>query len=317
VSGAALAGPDLQKRVAELAARLGMRRPPEVRLAEGRFPPVLWGLGRRATVLLPADLLARWSSAEIDTVLAHELAHSRRGHRWVRIVELAALSLYWWHPIAWLAVRRLRAAEELCCDGWVAHLLPGQTKDYARCLLSAVEFLGPPSVAVPLPGVGMGTKSFAVVQRRIAMILNHDARFRLPNRARLALLALALLLLPLTLAAADPQAAGKIDPAQRAAMIDTATKAFQANQAAYDVGRVDLGQLYSWSRRWLDAESLGAAAQERQQAAQRHLERMQALHRRVTPLYEGGRVGGESENFHATEYFVAEAKLILDRSAQP
>jgi len=304
----------LQQRIASLSATFDLRQSPRLFVVPGRFPPTLWGFGRRATVLLPTEFLERLDRAEIDTVLAHELAHLKRGDRWVRLLEIAALTIYWWHPIAWLAVRRLRAAEELCCDGWVAHLLPAQAKSYARSLLAAVEFLAPPSRSVPLPGVGMSAKSLAQVQRRITMILARGSAFRLSNKGRVAALCLAALLLPLTFSGAAPTDA-KVDPAQKAALVTAAEKAFQANQTAYDVGRVELGQLYAWSRRWLDAELLGADAEQRKAATQRHLDRMTTLYRRVEPLYERGRVGGESESFHATKYFVAEGEMLL-RQAQ-
>lgn len=304
----------LQRRVAALAADVGVRRPPRVLVAGGRFPPTLWGPGREALVVLPTDFLAQLDRAEIDTVLAHELAHLARGDRWVRLLEVAALALYWWHPVAWLAVRRLRAAEELCCDGWVAQHLPAQTKSYAQCLLAAVEFLAPPRVSVPLPGVGMSAPSVALVQRRIAMILTRRCDHRLTNRARLALLCAAALALPLTLSAAAPPAGADVDPVQKAALVEAAMNTLRACEAAYEVGTIDIGQVQIWSRRWRDAESLGATPDERRQATERHLERMNRLLHKVAALHSLGLKGGESEKFHACQYFVAEAQMLLSQA---
>lgn len=303
----------LQRRAESLANIFGLRRPPTTLVVPGRFPPTLWGFGRRATVLLPTEFLERLEVQEIDTVLAHELAHLKRGDRWVRLLEIAALTIYWWHPVAWLAVRRLRAAEELCCDGWVAHLLPAQAKSYARSLLTAVEFLAPPSSRVPLPGVGMSAKSLVLVQRRITMILARSSAFRLGNKARAAALCLAAVLLPLTFSGAATTD-GKVDPAQKAALVEAAMKTYRATQTAYDVGTAEIGQVQVWSRRWMDAESLGATAEEQRQAIKRHLDRMKQLLDRVAVLYGMGLKGGESEKLHACEYFVAEAEILLSQA---
>src|SRR5262249_12132450 len=52
------AGGELAEAVARLANRVGLRRPPEVRLLPGPLPPLVWAATRRPVVLLPADLLA-------------------------------------------------------------------------------------------------------------------------------------------------------------------------------------------------------------------------------------------------------------------
>jgi hypothetical protein len=40
---------------------------------------------------------------------------------------------------------------------------------------------------------------------------------------------------------------------------------------------------------------------------------MQELHERIAAKYRAGAPGGEAENFHATAYYVAEAKAIASR----
>ncbi|MFO0896358.1 MAG: hypothetical protein U0836_02915 [Pirellulales bacterium] len=81
-----------------------------------------------------------------------------------------------------------------------------------------------------------------------------------------------------------------------------------------EVGTVDIGQVQIWSRRWMDAESLGASPDERRQANDRHLERMKRLLHKVAALHSLGLKGGESEKFHACQYFVAEAQLLLSQA---
>jgi len=135
----------------------------------------------------------------------------------------------------------------------------------------------------------------------------------LQNKARVLVCCLAALLFPLTFSAAVPLDGG-VDPAQKAVLVEAAMKTYRATQAAYDVGTAEIGQVQVWSRRWMDAESLGAAAEEQRAAIARHLERMKQLLDRVAVLYGMGLKGGEAEKLHACEYFVAEAEILLGQA---
>ncbi len=117
---------------------------------------MLWAAAGRALLLVPARLWEQFDAARLDTVLAHELAHLRRRDHWVRRLEFLALGLYWWLPVAWLARRRLREAEEQCCDAWVVSSLPGSARAYALALAETVEFLaGERDPSLPWPAASV------------------------------------------------------------------------------------------------------------------------------------------------------------------
>jgi TonB family C-terminal domain len=85
-------------------------------------PAVLWA--PRSLLLLPADFLERFNADERRLVLQHELVHLRRGDTlWSLLAELA-FALLWFHPLAWLALPRLRLDQELACDERVLKQLP-------------------------------------------------------------------------------------------------------------------------------------------------------------------------------------------------
>ena len=111
----------LQQRARELAGRIGIgpRRAPKVWLIPGSMSPLLWAIGGCPRLLIPIDLWDRLDEVKQDALLVHELAHLRRRDHWVRILELAVTSLYWWCPVSWWVRRALRDAEERCCDAWV------------------------------------------------------------------------------------------------------------------------------------------------------------------------------------------------------
>ena len=189
------APPELRVRVADLARRLGLRRVPEVALTPHAWPPLVWSIGTAPRLVLPAALFARLSEPAQTTILAHELIHIRRGDHLVRLLELASLTVFWWHPVVWVARRRLRDLEEACCDGRVVELLPDQPRTYATALLATLEFLagrlGPP---VPLRTAILSSPSLS---RRILMLTRPR-----PNRinTRTGSLVVALAALPLALA---------------------------------------------------------------------------------------------------------------------
>ena len=177
------------------ARKLGLRKTPAIVTVDARIPPLVWHAGRAPRIVLPSDLAAQWNNEQIELVLAHELAHVKRGDHLVRWFTLAVLALYWWHPLAWWAVRRLRVAEEQCCDAMVVAASPSRAHAYAETLLETVDFLAarrsPPHVLAS--GIGSGGS----LKRRCEMILSGQTKFRTGGIAGVLLLLAAVAVLPL------------------------------------------------------------------------------------------------------------------------
>ncbi|HEX4589681.1 MAG TPA: M56 family metallopeptidase, partial [Gemmataceae bacterium] len=160
-----------------LARRMGLRRGPQLWLMRGPLSPLMWfGFGR-ASILLPADLAVRLDGRRRAAILAHELAHFRRGDHWVRWLEVLATAVYWWNPLVWLARRGLREAEEQCCDAWVVWALPAARRVYADALIDTADFLSRAQPAVPALASGLGTVRH--LRRRIVMIMRGGVPHRL------------------------------------------------------------------------------------------------------------------------------------------
>lgn len=76
-------------------------------------------------------------------VLAHELAHLRRGDYLVKLATWLALSLHWFNPLVWLAYGLMSRDMEMSCDERVIHRLgKGSKKAYSQTLLSISEASG-------------------------------------------------------------------------------------------------------------------------------------------------------------------------------
>jgi beta-lactamase regulating signal transducer with metallopeptidase domain len=189
----------LQEEVRILADQLGLKRVPEVRVARRRFSPLVWALFGRPTILLPAGLLRKLTRPQRTALLLHELAHLRRRDHWTKSVELAAITVYWWLPTAWLARRHADCAAEHCCDALVVSHSPTASRAYAEALLATIDFLSP--TPTPLPLGASGFSQFGQVSRRIEMILEPQPEAPRSQRSRswtscLALLVVSLVVLP-------------------------------------------------------------------------------------------------------------------------
>lgn len=133
--GETLDAPDWMEPLWESADRLGLADAPRVvRSAEVKMP-FACGLAR-PTIVLPAECDG-WSLDRRRAVLLHELAHVRRrdlvGHTVARI----ACAVWWFHPLAWSAAKRLRAESEHACDD-LALVSGARPADYAEHLLDIV-----------------------------------------------------------------------------------------------------------------------------------------------------------------------------------
>ena len=143
----------------DLAARLGreagVTRPVTLRRSWGPAMPMTWGVWR-PTILLPAGADA-WPADRRRDVLLHELAHIRRHDVLTQLVASIACALYWFHPLAWVAARRLRVERERACDDQVIRS-GRRASDYAAHLLDVARSLTGARLA-PLAAVAMARRS--------------------------------------------------------------------------------------------------------------------------------------------------------------
>jgi hypothetical protein len=96
------------------------------------------------------------------------------------------------------------------------------------------------------------------------------------------------------------------------AMLAAAKKTSDLTTEEYAFGRVTLTDVYAWSRRLLDAErNIAKTKQADIDAFAGHWQRMKRLHGKVAALFQAAVRGGEAQKLHATEFYVAEAELLL------
>ncbi len=101
--------------------------------------PYVTGLVR-PTVLLPVDFQQRFDPEQQQLILQHELMHWRRGDLHANLIALLVLTLFWFHPLCWLAYRAYRQDQELACDALVLAFASSKQKiAYSYALLSNAQ----------------------------------------------------------------------------------------------------------------------------------------------------------------------------------
>jgi uncharacterized protein (TIGR03435 family) len=105
---------DGQEVVDRLALDAGIRRRVDVLLHESLPAPVTCGVIRPA-IVLPPDARS-WAAPDLNRALVHELEHVRRADWVVHCLARVVCALYWFHPLVWLAWRRLALEAERACD---------------------------------------------------------------------------------------------------------------------------------------------------------------------------------------------------------
>jgi beta-lactamase regulating signal transducer with metallopeptidase domain len=147
----------------ELRDALGVSPATKLCVSDVEVPQVVGLL--RPTVILPRRHAQDLSEEELRMVLAHELLHVRRGDLWLGWVPVAAQRLFFFHPLARLALREYVSAREAACDAEVLRLLEASPRAYGRLLLG----LGVSRGEIGAVAAG-AAPSLKALERRISML---------------------------------------------------------------------------------------------------------------------------------------------------
>ncbi|MGH8184069.1 MAG: TonB family protein [Rhodanobacteraceae bacterium] len=130
--------PEWQARARAFADRLGLRRAVPVLASVRIATPALVGWVRPA-VVLPLAVLARMPMAQVDLILAHELAHLRRCDHLANLFQVVVETLFFYHPVVHWISRDARNERELCCDALALRVTHGERREFVAALASLEE----------------------------------------------------------------------------------------------------------------------------------------------------------------------------------
>lgn len=179
-------------------------------------------------------------------ILAHEYAHAVQGDTLWAVVRSILCTVWWFHPLVWLAAYEAKQDSELACDERAVRLL-GETQrfSYGRTLLDLMNVeharIGANGVVLTMDG------SSRRIRQRIVMIADVRKRSKIVT----GIVALTVLLL-CGCAYTGAETAQEIEAAGHEAAVQAAIQAAEAEQA-------EAAQI---QRRWEELEEMERLAEE-------------------------------------------------------
>ncbi|MFK7817248.1 MAG: M56 family metallopeptidase, partial [Planctomycetaceae bacterium] len=131
---------ELVSTLGRVSKRIGVTR--YVRILESTLAQVPLVVGYlRPVILLPASLVTNLPTEQLESILAHELAHIRRHDFIVNLLQVIVETLFFYHPAVWWLSHRIRIEREHCCDDLVVRTMNNRA-EYGRALIAVEELRG-------------------------------------------------------------------------------------------------------------------------------------------------------------------------------
>ncbi len=164
------ASADWQGRLRALAVRIGYSRP--IVLLESALvrAPMAFGFFK-PLILLPVGMANQLTPAEVEAVLAHELAHLARRDWLFNLLQMFIEAVFYFHPAVWWMSAIIRTERENCCDD-AAVGLTGNRLAYAKTLARLQDL----ARTAPTPVPALGLSGSATLLRRRPLLLDRIKR---------------------------------------------------------------------------------------------------------------------------------------------
>lgn len=165
-------------------------------LTLGHFKPV---------VLVPVGLLTNLPPAQVEAILAHEVAHIARHDFLINLCQTFIEALFFYHPVVWWLSQQVREAREHCCDD-IAVALIDDKMTYARALTAVANHHITPTLSMAMQG-----PKGQLIARVKRLFGTHTPQRRLPLRALTSML---MLVAFLSFAWVSPETVAQLPPHQ-------------------------------------------------------------------------------------------------------
>ena len=133
-------------RFGVMTAKMNITQSVEFRETAKIVTPMVIG-ALSPVVLIPIGLLSGFSTAQVEAILAHELAHIRRNDYLINMLQSFVEVVFFFHPAIWWLSDRIRAEREHCCDD-IAVSVCGDKMSLAHALVKVAEWQHTPGFAM-------------------------------------------------------------------------------------------------------------------------------------------------------------------------
>lgn len=203
------------------AAPLQLAIPVPARSSPTALEPGVFGVFK-PTLLLPAGVVDRLTSTQLQAVITHELCHIRYRDNLTAAIQMFVETVFWFHPLVWWIGKRMVEERERACDEEVLRL-GNEPRVYAEGILNICKHY----VGAPLPCISAVTGSD--LKKRIDSIIRGNIGHELSPRQVILLAAVGLIAIasPITIGMLDPLAlsAQQTEPVAPAAFEVASVKA--------------------------------------------------------------------------------------------
>lgn len=179
------------RALSDMCFEVGLSRSPFIKESPWALQPMLIG-GETPTIVLPYGASAKIEQNKLRAVVAHELAHLvHRDLQWGWLLS-AVQTVFWFHPIVWLASRHVSLLQEVSADKVAMWSTGSSPSEYADILLS---FAAAPRTSI-LHFALSGHAS--ALQERVRMLYSRPSAMR-PSIVGSALVATCMAMVPIRL----------------------------------------------------------------------------------------------------------------------
>lgn len=121
-----------ERRLNAIAEKIKTNR--QIKLVESALVAVPTVVGwLKPVILFPLGMLVSLPPYQIESILAHELAHIRRNDFFINILQSIVEILFFYHPAVWYISKHIENERENCCDD-IAVATTGDSLTYIKAL---------------------------------------------------------------------------------------------------------------------------------------------------------------------------------------
>jgi beta-lactamase regulating signal transducer with metallopeptidase domain len=167
-------GEHWQERLNSIKSQIGLNK--SVQLLESALIKVPMVIGyMKPLVLLPIGTINALSAAEVEAILAHELAHIKRNDYLINLIQSIIDVLFFYHPAVWWMSNTVRTERENCCDD-LALAVTGNSLIIAKALAS-LESIRQRSYHLSLAFTGNKNQLFNRISRLLGQPMKKNNHF--------------------------------------------------------------------------------------------------------------------------------------------